>query len=172
MLYDVSAQTRRREAERALNQPVVVEHPSLSLADLPRDRDAAVLAWFDKVCEFYDVDPAAASRWELLAMRLALERFPNFRLVSSQRKVGNPGTKNDVMDLFHAFQSYKPPRGRGSKYKKFWLDHRTACEKCNIKKDTSLKQAMLNAHQRHEADRRDQELLIRHAIAMALGTTT
>jgi hypothetical protein len=168
MLCDDKAHARRR---RELNRPVVVKCESLSLADLPAAHDAAVVAWFDKLCELYDIDPAAQSRWEQLAMRLALEQFPDFALVSSKPKVGNPGTKEAVMNLFRAFESYTPPRGSRSKYKHFWRNHQAACEKCNIKNDRSLKDALRRARQQHEADRRGEELLIRHAMAKAFGTS-
>jgi hypothetical protein len=171
MLYDpLKAQTRRKEAmRRELNRPVVVRLRSLSLADLPAARDAAVLAWFDRLCEFYDIEPTAPARWEQLAMRLAIEQFPDFALVTSLPKVGNPGSKEAVMNLFHAFQNYELPRRGGSKYKNFLIDHRAACEACKIKTVGSLKEAMRRGRQRREADRRGQELLIRAATMKALG---
>jgi hypothetical protein len=128
-----------------------------------------VLAWFDKLYELYDIDPAAQSRWKQLATRLALEQFPNFAVLDAPPKVGNPGTKDDVMRLFETFQSYQVPRGAGSKYKIFWREHRAACTACNIKTAESLRQAMRRARQQAEEDRAGLELLLRHAAARALG---
>jgi hypothetical protein len=171
MLYDVNAQTRRREAERReLNRPVVVK-PTLSLGKWPAARDAAVMAWFDRLCKFYDIDPTAPTRWEQLAMRLAFDHFPNFALLDAPPKVGNPGTKDGVKRLFETFESYQVPPGPGSKYKKFWREHRAACAACNIKTDRSLKEAMRRARRQAEQDRAGLELLLRHAAASALGIT-
>jgi len=169
MLHDPrKIEDRRKEAmRRELNRPVVVA--PFPIADYAARKDAAVLTWFGKLCEVYDIDPKAPSRWEQLAMRLALERFPNFELHSKQPKVGNPGTKNDVMKLFHAFQNYALPRGSGSKYKKFWNDHQAACKACKIKTAGALKEAMRRARQQHDVDRRNEELLIRHETMKALG---
>jgi hypothetical protein len=169
VLYDpIKVQARRKEAmRRELNRPVVVE--CFPANDLAARQDAAVLAWFDKLCELYDIDPAAPSRWEQLATRLALERFSKFGFVGSQPKVGNPGTKDDVMELFCTFQNYELPRGSGSKYKNFLRDHRAACTACKIKTAGSLKEAMRLARRRQDANRRDEELLIRHETMMALG---
>lgn len=170
MLYDVKAHARRREAmRRELDRPVVAEHPSLSLADLSADRDAAVLAWFDKVFQFYDIDPAATTRWEQLAMRLALERFPNLAVLDVAPKVGNPGTKDDVAKLFELFRNFQAPRGAGSKYKIFQREHQADCEACNIKTEESLRHAMRRAQQQVEQDRIGRELLVRIGTMKALG---
>jgi hypothetical protein len=171
MLYDVKARARRREAERReLNRPVIVKH-TLSLGEWPAARDAAVVAWFDRLCRFYDIDPIAPTRWEQLAMRLALEQFPNFALLDTPPKVGNPGTKDSVMRLFEMFELYQIPPGSGSKYKKFWRDNRAACTACKIKTELSLKEAMRRARHQAEQDRAGLELLLHHAAARALGIT-
>jgi hypothetical protein len=165
MLYDAKAQARRREAEqRELNRPVVVKHTSLSLADMPAERDAAVMAWFDRLCKFYDIDPAAPTRWEQLAMRLAFDHFPNFALLDTPPKVGNPGTKNDTRELFETFENYQR-QGAGSKYKLFLRDHRAECAACKIKTEGSLKEAMRRAKRQAEQDRIGEELLFRHLAA-------
>lgn len=170
MLYDVNAQARRREAmRRELDRPVVIEHTSLSFAGLPADRDAAVLAWFDRVFQFYDIDPTAATRWEQLAMRLALERFPNFAVLTTPPKVGNPGTKDEVMRLFGVFRNYQVSRSSGSKYKNFLRDHPADCEACNIRTAGSLKEAMGRARRQAEQDRIGEELITRLNTMKALG---
>lgn len=170
MLHDLrKAEARRKEVERReLNQPVIVKQ-ALSLGEWPAARDAAVLAWFERLFKFYDIDPAAATRWEQLAMRLAFKQFPKFALLDTPPKVGSRGTKEARLNLFREFESYTPPRGGGSIYKKFLRDHPAACERCNIKEGRSLKEAIRLARRQDEVDRRDQELLIRHAAARALG---
>lgn len=161
MLYD-----RRKEAlRRELNRPVIVE--GFPIDDFDARKDAAVQAWLAKLCELYDEDPAAPC-WERLATRLAFERFPNFGFVGAP-KVGNPGTKDDVVKLYHAFQNYEVPRGSGSKFKNFLRDHRADCAACKIKTAGSLKEAMRRARRQHEADRRVEELLLRHAMMKAYG---
>jgi hypothetical protein len=158
---------RRRALHKELNQPVVVA--PFPIADLAERSDAAVIAWFTKLFELYDVDPVSSTRWEILAMRLALERFPNFELVGVSPKVGNPGTKDDVAKLYRVFRNYEASRGSGSKFKNFLRDHRAACAACKITTPASLKEAMRRARRQYEADRRGEELLIRHEMMKALG---
>jgi hypothetical protein len=127
MLYDLRrAKARRKKAQRReLDRPVFVAY--LPTEDYAARKEAAVLAWYARVFEFYNVDPAAPSCWHQLAWRLSHELFPNFELTSKQPKVGNPGTREKVMQLFQTFERYQFPRGAGSKYKKFWREHRAAC---------------------------------------------
>jgi hypothetical protein len=169
MLYNPNkaATARRAALRRELNRPTVAK--CTSIADMPAAYDAAVLAWFDKLCEFYEIDPAAPSRWEQLSMRLAIERFPKFEVVSQPPKVGSPGSGEAVMNLFRVFENYKPPRGSGSKYKMFLREHQAACAACNIETAGSLKEAMRRARQQRENDRRTEQLLVRDGMMKAFG---
>jgi hypothetical protein len=169
MLYDLrKAKARRKKAQRReLDRPVRVA--LLPTENFAARKEAAVLAWYARLFDFYNVDPAAPSRWEQLAWRLTLELFPNFRIDTSQPKVGNPGTREKVLKLFQLFDGYQVPRGAGSKYKKFWREHRAACAACNIKTAESLRLAMRRARPLAAIDRSNTELLIRAAAMKAYG---
>ena len=169
MLYDLRrAKARRKKAQRReLDQPVFVAY--LPTEDLAERKDAATLAWFDKVFAFYNIDQGARSRWEQLAWRLTLEMFPNFRITTAQLKAGNPGSREKVIRLFEAFENYQVPRGAGSRYKKFLRDHLAACAACKIKTAESLRLAMGRARRQAALDRANMELLVRHAAMKAYG---
>jgi hypothetical protein len=169
MLYDLRrAKARRKKAaRRELDRPVFV--PYLPTENHVARKEAAELAWFVRVFELYNIDPAAPSCWRQLAWRLTRELFPNFELTSNQPKVGNPGTREKVMQLFQTFERYQVPRGAGSKYKKFWREHRAACVACKIKTAESLRLAMGRARRQAEHDRANVELLVRHAAMKAYG---
>jgi hypothetical protein len=169
MLYDLrKAKSRRKKAQRReLDRPVRVAY--FPAEDLAERKDAAVVAWLAKVFAFYNVDPAASSRWEQLAWRLTRELFPNFQITTFQAKAGNPGTKEKVLKLFRLFDGYQVPRAAGSKYKKFWREHRAACAACNIKTAGSLKEAMRRARRQAAVDRANMELLVRAAALKAYG---
>jgi hypothetical protein len=110
MLHDPrKSEARRKEAaRRALNRPVIV--PPLPVSDLEERKNAAVLAWFAKLFDFYEIDPNGATRWEQLAWRLAFDRFPNFS-IAGKSNVGTPGTKDAIMKLFYTFLPYERSTG-------------------------------------------------------------
>jgi hypothetical protein len=118
MLRDPKRIAREKRALRKqLNRPVIVA--PFPVEDFSERSDTAVLGWFAKIFELYDIDPASPTRWEQAAWSLAFDRFPNFKIIGKSN-IGRPGTKADVMELFYKFQNYEPPpRSTGSKYKKF-----------------------------------------------------
>jgi hypothetical protein len=169
MLYDLrKAKARRKKAaRRELNRPMFV--PCFPAEDYAARQQAAVAAWYVRIFEFYNIDPAAPSCWHQLAWRLARELFPDFQLTNAQPKAGNPGTREKVMRLFEVFENYQVPAGAGSKYKNFWREHRAECAACKIKTAESLRLAMGRARRLAERDRANVELLLHAAAVKAYG---
>ena len=158
----------KRLLRKQLNRPVVVS-PSPPY-DHSERKDAAVLAWWAKIFELYDIDPASPTRWEQAAWFLAVNLFPNFTIIEGKKsKIGRSDTKAEVMELFYKFQDYKPPpKPKGSKYKKFLKAYFAECAACKLKSPMALKLALARARKQHN-DRRNQDLLLRHAVMKALG---
>ena len=165
MMHGPSKALARRTLRQRLNRPVVVN--PFPAADLSERRNAAIAAWFAGIFELYDIDPDSPTRWERVAWHLASDLFPNFATIGKS-SVGNPGTKNQVRELYYKFQAYRPGKG-GSKYKQFMAEHRAACNACNIKTHRSLATAMLHMRAEHVRDRRNTELLVRLETMKALG---
>jgi hypothetical protein len=161
---------RRRADKQALwariNSPAVV---SVFPADEYQGRaDKAVQAWIDDILCYYDIDPASPDRWEQAFWYLAVEAFPNFRLVGSGGAGGAPNKIVKRAELLQKFDAYQAPM-RGSKYKQFLADHATDCDAGGIKTVKGLQGAILQARDERESERRGLELYLRDAAARALG---
>ncbi len=168
MLHDPNREleARKKSALRKhLNRSVIVN--PFPIRDYSERRDAAIAAWFGDIFELYDINPISSTRWEQVAWFLASDLFPKFATISKSN-MGNPGTKAEVMELFHKFQSYKP-RKKGSKYKLFLRDHAAECRACKLKSDRALKVAMARARKQHSLDRNNEDLLVRFEAMRALG---
>jgi hypothetical protein len=157
----------KRTLRKQLNRPAIVA--PFPVEDCSERSDAAVLAWFAKIFELYDIDPASPTRWEQVAWSLAFDLFPNFKIIGKSN-IGHPGTAPLVMELFYRFQEYERQRGQaGSKYKNFLRNHAAECAACKLKTEMALKGAMLRARKQHSLDRYNEDLLIRLGAMKALG---
>jgi hypothetical protein len=153
---------RKRELRKRLNSPIVVA--ALPAADCSRRMDEAVRVWWHDIFEHYDVDPSGSDRWEQIAWRLAIELFPNFRIVGPSKKIGAPTTQDKVDKLLALFEASNPP----VTYKQFLRDHECECHACEIRSDRSLRDAIYRSRKRRKSTE-PEDILVRLGTMKALG---